>query len=85
VRAGRTPEELAGEFESIVQAIRNWVRRVERDAGRPLNGLTSEEPRELVRLRRETRSCVRSGRSSQKAAAWIAPETGSVSPNSLSL
>ncbi len=27
VRAGRSPEGLAKEFEPSVQAIRNWVRR----------------------------------------------------------
>jgi transposase len=27
VRAGRTPEELAREFEPSAQAIRNWVAR----------------------------------------------------------
>ena len=27
VRAGRTPERLAKEFEPSAQAIRNWVRR----------------------------------------------------------
>jgi transposase len=31
VRAGRTPEELAGEFEPTAQAIRNWVRQADRD------------------------------------------------------
>ena len=34
VRAGRNPEELAGQFEPSAQAIRNWVRQAERDAGR---------------------------------------------------
>ena len=33
VRAGRTPEELAREFEPSAQAIRNWVVQAERDEG----------------------------------------------------
>ena len=33
VRAGRTPEELAREFEPSAQAIRNWVRQAELDEG----------------------------------------------------
>jgi transposase len=30
VRAGRTPEELAKEFEPAAQAIRNWVAQADR-------------------------------------------------------
>ena len=31
-RAGRTPEELAHEFEPTAQSIRNWVSQSERNA-----------------------------------------------------
>ena len=31
VRAGRTPEELAKEFDPSSQAIRNWVAQTDRD------------------------------------------------------
>ena len=31
VRAGRTPEKLAKEFEPSAQAIRNWVAQADRD------------------------------------------------------
>ena len=34
VRAGRTPRELAGEFECSDQTIRNWVRQTDLDEGR---------------------------------------------------
>jgi transposase len=34
LRSGRTPEELSREFEPTAQAIWNWVRQAERDAGR---------------------------------------------------
>ena len=34
VRAGRSPEELAKEFEPSAQAIRNWVAQTARDEGR---------------------------------------------------
>ena len=33
VRSGRTPGELAWEFEPSAQTIRNWVARADRDAG----------------------------------------------------
>ena len=33
VKAGRTPEELAREFEPTAQTIINWVVQAERDAG----------------------------------------------------
>jgi len=55
VRAGRTPEELAREFEPTAQSIRNWVAQSERKAGRGDGGLTSVQREELTRLRRENR------------------------------
>ena len=53
VRAGRTPGELAKEFEPSSESIRNWVRQAARDEGRGDGGLTTEEREELRRLRRE--------------------------------
>jgi transposase len=41
VRGGRSPEDLSREFEPTAQAIRNWVRQAEVDAGRS-EGLRSE-------------------------------------------
>ncbi len=43
VRAGRTPGELAKEFEPSAQAIRNWVAQADRDDGRREDGLTTAE------------------------------------------
>ncbi len=43
VRAGRSPEELAREFEASAQAIRNWVSQADRDEGRRTDGLRSSE------------------------------------------
>ena len=53
VRSGRSPEELAREFEPSAQSIRNWVSQADRDEGRSHDGLTSAEREELRRLRRE--------------------------------
>ena len=47
VRAGRTPEELAREFEPTVNTIRKWVEQHDLDEGRRADGLTTEERREL--------------------------------------
>ena len=48
VRAGRTPEELATEFEPTAQSIRNWVAQSDRNAGRGDGGLTTAEREELT-------------------------------------
>jgi transposase len=55
VRAGRSPEELAREFEPTGQTIRNWVKQTDLDEGRRQDGLTTVEREELRRLRRENR------------------------------
>ena len=55
VRAGRSPEELAREFEPTGQTIRNWVKQTDLDEGRRQDGLTTVEREELRRLRWENR------------------------------
>ena len=49
-------EDLARHFEPSAQAIRNWVRQADRDAGRRQEGLTTTEQEELRRLRIEEMS-----------------------------
>ena len=80
VRAGRTPEELAKEFEPSAQAIRNWVRQADRDEGRRADGLTTAEREELRRLRRENKQLKLEREILAKAAAWFARETDTVPP-----
>lgn len=75
VRAGRTPEELAKEFEPTAQSIRNWVVQAERDDGRREDGLTSAEKQELARLRREVRQLREEREILKKAAVFFARET----------
>jgi transposase len=84
VRSGRTPAELAKEFEPSSQVIRNWVRQADRDAGRRQDGLTTGEREELTKLRRENRRLREEREILAKAAAWFARETGSVPPRSSS-
>jgi transposase len=78
VRKGKTPEELARQFEPSAQAIRNWVRQADRDDGHRQDGLTTDEQEELRRLRRETRTLREEREILKKAAAWFARETGSI-------
>ena len=78
VRAGRSPAELAEEFEPSDQCIRNWVRQADRDRGKRQDGLTSEEKVELARLRQENRRLREERAILAKAAAWFARETGKV-------
>lgn len=78
VRSGRSPEDLAKEFEPSSQAIRNWVRQADVDEGRRADGLTTAERDELARLRRENRQLKTEREILSKAAAWFARETGSI-------
>ena len=78
VCAGRTPEELAREFEPTAQSIRNWVSHSERNTSRGNGGLTSAEREELNRLRRENRQLRLEREILSKAAAWFARETNTI-------
>ena len=69
VRAGRIPDDLP-------EGVRaDWVTQAARDAGRRLDGLTSEERQELTRPRRENRVLREEREILAKAAAWLATET----------
>jgi transposase len=82
VRAGRTPQELAREFEPTAKTIRKWVRQADLDEGLRQDGLTTVEREELTRLRREIKQLRLEREILAKAAAWFARETGSVPPES---
>ncbi len=77
VRAGQSPEALGRKFEPSAQTIRNWVKQADIDEGRRSDGLTTEERREIVRLRRENRQLREEREILKKAAAWFAQETNS--------
>lgn len=51
---GRSPTELAREFEPSAQSIASWVAQADIDAGRR-DGLTTDENAELKKLRSENR------------------------------
>lgn len=85
VRAGRSPDELAQEFEPTAQTIRNWIKQAELDHGQRQDGLTSEEKAELARLRKENKQLRLEREILSKAAAWFARETETVPPKSSNL
>ncbi len=74
VRAGRSPEELAKEFEPSAQSIHRWVRQADLDDGRRADGLTSAEKDELARLRREVK-LLREEKEILRKAVFFAAET----------
>jgi len=80
VRVGRSPDELAKEFEPSGQTIRNWVAQADRDDGRRNDGLSSVERDELRRLRRENKQLRLEREILSKAAAWFAQETNAIPP-----
>jgi transposase len=78
VQSGRSPGEVAREFEPSEQTIRNWVFQADRDEGRRSDCLTSAEHEELRRLRRQVKQLRTEREILAKAAAWFARETDSV-------
>lgn len=72
VRSGRTPEELAQEFEPSAASIAGWVRRADAEDGKRPDVMTSTEREELVRLRRENRQLRQERDILAKATAWFA-------------
>ncbi len=68
---GRSPTELAREFEPSAQSIANWVAQAEIDDGRK-DGLTTDEKAELKKLRSEVRVLKMEKDLLEKAAAFFA-------------
>lgn len=68
---GRSPNELAREFEPSAQSITNWVAQAEIDAG-SRDGLSTEDKAELKRLRAENRVLRMEKEILEKAAAFFA-------------
>ena len=82
VRAGRSVDELAREFEPSPQTIRNWVKQDELDSGRRSDGLTTQERDELSKLRKENKQLRLEREILSKATAWFARETETASSKS---
>jgi len=84
IKAGRTPNELAREYEPTGETIRQWVKQAADDEGGGHEKLSSDEKAELVRLRKANRRLRQEREILKKAAAWFAQETNSVPPKSSS-
>ena len=80
VRAGRSPESLAKEFEPSAPAIRNWVRQADLDDGVRADGATTDEREELARLRREVKTLREEREILKKFAAWSVQEANRTPP-----
>lgn len=75
VRAGRSPEQLAREFEPSANTIRKWVEQTDVDEGLRPDGLTTSERKELRELRRKVKQLELEREILGKAAAWFARES----------
>lgn len=83
VRAGRTADELAEEFEPSAESIRQWVKNADLEQSGARSDLPSlSEREELARLRREVKILRQEKEILEKAAAWFAREGSSLPPNS---
>ena len=77
-RSGRSVSDLSREFEVARQSIMNWLKQDDLDTGKRTDGLTSEEHKELVKLRRRVRELEMEKEILKKAAAWFARETHTI-------
>ena len=87
VRSGRSPDDLAREFEPTAESIRAWVARAggKKDAREvKVASPAPSDPDELIRLRRENRQLRQERDILSKAAAWFARETGTLPSGSSS-
>jgi transposase len=74
-RAGdRTIAQVARDFDLTETAVRSWVRQAEIDDG-DRGGLTTEERKELVELRRENRQLREDVGILKRATAFFVTET----------
>ena len=75
VRAGRSPESLAKEFDPSANTIRKWAFQADLDEGLRADGLTTAERKELRELRRKVKQMELEREILGKAAAWFARES----------
>ncbi len=85
-RNGRTPKELAEEFEPTQTTISGWLKQADRDEGACSDGPTTEEKEEIRELRKKLRQLQQErdilANRCPSGTAWFARETGDVPPKS---
>jgi transposase len=75
-RGDRSAGQVAKDFDLTETAVREWVKQAGRDAGtRQDGGLTTDERRELARLRRANRRLREDVEILKRATAFSANET----------
>ena len=75
-RGDRSVGQVAKDFDLTETAVREWVKQAGRDAGtRQDGGLTTDERRELARLRRANRRLREDVEILKRATAFFATET----------
>jgi transposase len=72
--SGKSVAEVCRDLDLTETAVRRWVAQADVDAGRR-DGLTTAEPEELTRLRREVRVLREERDILAKATAFFAKET----------
>lgn len=78
VRSGRSVAAVSREFDVSRQTIMNWTKQEDADSGRRDDLLTSDERKELTRLRREVKRLTLEQEILSKAAAWFAREADTI-------
>lgn len=78
LRLGRTPGELAKEFEPSTQTIRNWWYKSLQTGGVRTQAETDQLLAENKHLRQKNKRLEQEREILKKAAAWFAQETQSV-------
>jgi transposase len=78
VRSGRNLSEVSREFQIARQTIMNWLKQEDLDTGKRVDGLTTDERKELNVLRRENKRLKLEAEILSKAAAWFARETNAI-------
>ena len=75
VRAGRSPQDLAEQFEPSAEAIRTWVKQADHDDGRRHDGPRAWNARIWLACAVRCASFVRSGTSWQKRRPGVLSTT----------